>query len=45
MEYTDERQKKQAYLLSEILEAGYNGALFQEFMNSQKSEGFFHFFH
>jgi len=41
MEGDEERQKKQMYLKTEILDRGYDGFGFQEFLNAKKPEGFF----
>ena len=34
-----ERKKKQQFLYSEIIEAGYDAGLFQEFLNKKKPNG------
>lgn len=39
MESEDVRQKKQIFLKTEILDKGYDGYAFQEFLNSRRSEG------
>lgn len=35
----EERKQKQTYLKAEIIDAGYDGAQFAEFLNSKKEEG------
>lgn len=44
MESEDDRLKKQIFLKTEILDTGYDGQKFQDFLNSQKNEGFFIFY-
>ena len=39
MDSEEERQKKQIFLQAEILQKGYDGLQFQDFLNSKKSEG------
>lgn len=39
MDPEDERQKKQIYLKVEIIDRGYDGYTFQEFLNSKRPEG------
>ena len=39
MDPDEDRQKKQMFLKTEILDRGYDGYTFQEFLNAKKPEG------